>query len=218
LQILDFCFPIADVTEQPDQPTTAQDKTKGRAFSQLSDRHKAFVAAYLRLFNGTKAAIEAGYVETDARNYASTLLANPSIAAAVSEQLDKMGITEERIKSEYAEMAFDSDVADLQDVLQGMNLKQARAAGVKTKRIRKIKITRRVVGHGEDAYEVEDVSLEMHDPKGALDSLAKVKGMMTEKLQVTGTLGSTVSVDDAAAVAAGAAIGRTREKPPESGQ
>lgn len=156
---------------------------KASAFSQLSDQHKAFVRAYLKCFNAAKAAIEAGYAESNAYDTGSRLQRNTDIAAAISEQLDNLGITEERIKSEFAQIALDSDLADFEGLLTNgrLTLKEARKLGLPTKRIKKLKITRRVVGTGEGAYPVEDVQIELHDPQRALEALAKVRAMFVDR-------------------------------------
>lgn len=47
--------------------------------SSLTDKQRAFINAYLRHWNGTKAAIEAGYSERSARQIASENLSKPDI-------------------------------------------------------------------------------------------------------------------------------------------
>ena len=157
-------------------------------FSQLSPQHQAFVVAYLDKFNATKAALKAGYGAEGAAARGSDLRKNPQVAEAITEQLDRMGISEERIKSEYAEIAFASDVADLEDVFTGEKLTELRKRGVPTKRIRKMKATRKLVKNGDDYEPVEDITIEMHDPLHALDSLARVRAMFTEKVEHSGNL------------------------------
>lgn len=50
----------------------------------LSDRHQAFADQYVKLnFNGTQAAITAGYAETGAHVTANRLLKNPKIRSAI---------------------------------------------------------------------------------------------------------------------------------------
>jgi phage terminase small subunit len=55
----------------------------------LTPRAKRFVAEYLKDFNGTRAAIRAGYSPRSARVTASKMLANVSIAGAVQRRLRK---------------------------------------------------------------------------------------------------------------------------------
>jgi phage terminase small subunit len=49
----------------------------------LSFKQAAFVREYLKDFNGTQAAIRAGYSEKTAESQASTLLRNPKIGSAI---------------------------------------------------------------------------------------------------------------------------------------
>lgn len=162
------------------------------AFDALEDKQKAFVVAYLRHFNGARAAREAGYGEVRCRQDAYDLVSKGYIRAAIKEQMDRIGITPERIQSAYAEIAFSQDLADMQDVFEGMSLQDLREAGVSTHLIHKFKATRRFVGKGEDAEPVEDVAIEVQDRLKALDALAKVRAMFIERTEVTGAGGGPI--------------------------
>jgi len=54
--------------------------------NELSARQEAFVQAYLTCYNGTQAAIQAGYAEGSASVQASRLLANAKVALAVRDR------------------------------------------------------------------------------------------------------------------------------------
>lgn len=56
----------------------------------LSERQVRFVAEYLLDYNGTQAAIRAGYSEQSARGIASTLLRHPEIDQRVREHRDRV--------------------------------------------------------------------------------------------------------------------------------
>ncbi len=60
---------------------------------KLTDKQRLFLIAYLEHGNATKAAISAGYSEASAGNAGSRLLTNASIQAAISEEMEKRGIT-----------------------------------------------------------------------------------------------------------------------------
>lgn len=154
------------------------------AFDALPARHKLFVARYLHCFNGAQAVREAGFGTHDARKLAYNLLRRPKITAALRELTDRLGATPERIEHSLAEIAFNNDLADMQPVLEGMPLDRARNQGVPTHLIKKIRAVRRVKGCGDQAYEVEDVSLELHDRLAALNSLAKIRAMLVNKCEV----------------------------------
>jgi phage terminase small subunit len=150
---------------------------------QLNDRQAAFVQAYLTNgFNATRAAIHAGYSKDSAAQQSSELLRNPKVREAVRAELDQI-VTKERVTAELAGMAFDLDAADYQPILQGVSLQEARERGVDTRNIKKIKATRRLVREGDDTYQVEDVTIELHDRHAALEKLGRVLAMFTEKVE-----------------------------------
>lgn len=189
------------------------------AFNALSDGHKAFVTHYLDHFNASRAAREAGYSENSAASQASELLRNPNIVAAVSEQLDRLGITAERIKCGYAEIAFDGDIADAEEFLTcGAKLKDLRKDGkLNTRLIQSVTITR---ADGEKSSS-ETRKISTYDRLRALDGLAKVKAMFVERSQVemSGTVEVTNGVDptelcDLAAAAMSARPGREPQVAP----
>lgn len=57
---------------------------------QLNDKQRRFVEEYLIDFNGTQAAIRAGYSAKTARQQASDLLTKPDISRAIREGMDKL--------------------------------------------------------------------------------------------------------------------------------
>lgn len=82
-----------------------------KACKDLNERQKEFCRAYITLdFNGTKAAIKAGYSKKTAGQIASELLTNPKIKDYLKLIQDnwreRLGITRERISLELQRMAF----------------------------------------------------------------------------------------------------------------
>jgi phage terminase small subunit len=73
----------------------------------LSAKQAAFVAAYIggARFNGTKAAIMAGYSEKSARTIASENLPKPNILARVNEELTARAMPAEAVLAELTEVA-----------------------------------------------------------------------------------------------------------------
>jgi phage terminase small subunit len=77
----------------------------------LTAKQQAFIAEYLANgFNGTQAAVKAGYSAKTADSQASRLLKVPAVAAAIAAKqqprLEKLEITAERVLSEIAKLAF----------------------------------------------------------------------------------------------------------------
>src|SRR5215469_712024 len=91
-------------------PSTPSTTTPHQKDASLSPRVQRFVAEYLRDFNGTQAAIRAGYSPKSARSQASHMLRNVAIAAAVREAGERALKSSEallaRVKYELALMAF----------------------------------------------------------------------------------------------------------------
>ena len=78
--------------------------------AELNDKQLHFASEYPTDYNGTQAAIRAGYAPGSARVTAARLLANANIRAKIRERqkelLDAAFVTQERIVSELAKTAF----------------------------------------------------------------------------------------------------------------
>lgn len=84
--------------------------------SKLSDKQKRFCEEYLIDFNGTQAAIRAGYSKKTAKEQSSRALTlvnvQEHIAFMQRQTSEKLNITKERVLNEYAKIAF-SDIRNL---------------------------------------------------------------------------------------------------------
>lgn len=58
----------------------------------LNNRQRAFVTEYLVDYNGTRAAIRAGYAEVSAHDQAYNLLSNSEVTAAIQEKIDERAV------------------------------------------------------------------------------------------------------------------------------
>ena len=151
---------------------------------KLTVKQQAFICAYLQCFNAAKAARQAGYSPESAKEVGCENLTKPYIAAEIHRRLDAEGITPARIKIAYAEIAFDTDAADFEGWLgsgNGTTLKDLRDEGFNTKLVKSISIT------------AKGCKLEMYSRKDALDSLARVSGMVTDKVEHSGRIDSAIS-------------------------
>lgn len=155
----------------------------------LTPKQQRFVAEYLKDLNATQAAIRTGYSEKTANVQGSRLLTNADIAAAVAEQtqaqLSEASLTAARVLEEYRRLAFSDARAFWDDkgnlkpmkdltaeqgsVLAGFEavIKNAKAGDGQTDTVHKIKLW---------------------DKTRALESLAKHFGLLTEKLEHSGTV------------------------------
>jgi phage terminase small subunit len=158
-----------------------------RALTAHQDR---FVDEYLIDLNGTQAAIRAGASPRSASVTASRWLANANVRAAIDarrkELADSAQVTQERIVREYARLAFADmrDAASWNDaglsLVASDDLDPMTAAAVKA-----VKVVRTIT-RGKDDFEQERIEqrIEMHDKKGALDSLGRTLGMFVEQVDV----------------------------------
>ena len=150
----------------------------------LSPRHAAFVDYFLTHFNGARAAREAGYAKKGAHVQASRLLRNVHIAAEINRRRAVLAenlrdLSENRIKHEIACLAL----ANMQD-FSGMFgdgtaaeklalLTREQAAAVQEMVVEDRRSGRR---------QVRRIKFKLADKRGALELLAKVKGMLVEKV------------------------------------
>lgn len=95
----------------------------------------------------------------------------PDIKAAIKELLDD-SLSPERIKAGLAAIAFDTDLADMEEFFDGKKLSDLRKAGVNTRLIKSASITVNENGGSR--------KIEMHDMHRALDSLAKIREMVKD--------------------------------------
>ena len=149
-------------------------------FDALTEQRKQFVLRFLTHGNATRAYREAGFTGEAAGQNAHILLKKSEILEAVAEMVPVVGVTPAEVKAVLAEI-IRADPADLAPILAGMDLAQARAKGVPTHLIKRIRISRRVQGRGDDAEPYEDVVLELHDRLKALELVTRVLGMIIEK-------------------------------------
>jgi len=154
------------------------------ANKKLTDKQTVFVREYLANgFNATKAALAAGYSKKTAWVIGAENLRKPFIAEVIKAEIDKI-ITPERIKAELAGIAIDTDVADYETLLQGgKSLTELRAAGIDTRQIKQIKVTRRVIKEDDEFVPYDDVTIQLHDRHSALEKLGKVLAMFTDRVE-----------------------------------
>lgn len=175
-----------DVNKQKTNPETG-----------LTDQQEQFCREYLmpdpksgKPFNGTQAAIRAGYAPKAARQQASRLLSNVNVQAYLSvlqaPSIKKFEVTQERIMEEVARVAF-SNLFDFVTVddngyayinLSDITREQAAALA----QIEVIELP----PHGEEEREVLKVKIKMWDKLNALEKLMKRHGLLKEQIEVSG--------------------------------
>lgn len=167
-----------------------------QAAPKLTPKQRRFVDEYLRDFNGTRAAVAAGYSKKTAYSIAWENLRKPEIAAAIREE----NMSADEVLSRLTDIAR-GDLADLMDVRpMGFTLSlvdENGAVNPNTKLIKKIKqrVTT-VIGKTEDAddREIIDTELELYSALDALQVLARYHKLLTDKTEVTGEGGGPITI------------------------
>lgn len=153
--------------------------TKKIEYNKLSAKQQRFVNEYCVDFNGTQAAIRAGYAANSANTQATRLLANDYIKKALEEK--KIEIAESsKLKT--------SDVIDelrriaFSDITQVMSFSASKA---------KIKSSRKL---SEDAKKIvasvsqtqAGLTVKLHDKVKALELLGRYLNIFTDRVEVEG--------------------------------
>lgn len=152
---------------------------------------RRFIDEYLIDQDAKKAAIRAGYSKNSASSKGCQLLNKPEIVKAIAERqeilAEKLDITPEKIAVEYARIAF-SNMKDFVEWDTG-KIKVKPSEGMTRKEtacISEISETSTMQG--------TTVNIKLHNKKGALDSLAKLMGMVIEKKEISGPNGGPIPV------------------------
>jgi phage terminase small subunit len=170
--------------------------SKKVAISNLKPGHQRFVDEYLIDFNGTQAAIRAGYSETSARSTAAELLTYPDIQTEISnrvqKQSEKLGITAERILLEASRIAF-ANIEDLlrigEDGTAFIDLSKATREQMAAVSVVETEEKLERTGRGRDDFEnIRKIKLRMNDKLAALTLLARHQKLLTDNLVVDGDL------------------------------
>ncbi|MDD4906000.1 MAG: terminase small subunit [Methylobacter tundripaludum] len=161
----------------------------------MNNKQEAFVNEYLKDHNGTQAAIRAGYSKRSARAEACRLLTKDDISAAIKARIAERTMDSDEVLTRLADIGR-GNLADLMDVttsgftLELMEKDEAGNLVVKpeTKLIKKIKqkVTTHIAKNESDEdREVVETEIELYSAQEALNTIAKLNGMITDKLDLT---------------------------------
>ena len=149
---------------------------------ELGNKHKRFVEEYTVDWNGTQAAIRAGYAANSAGQQAYDLLKKPEIQDAIAEVMaerqERCNVSVDKVIGELARLAFANMMDYMQITSDGdpyvdlSQLTRAQAAG-----ILEFTVDDFMDGRGDDAREVKRVRIKLHDKKGPLIELGKHLGL-----------------------------------------
>lgn len=161
----------------------------------MNNKQEAFVNEYLKDHNGAQAAIRAGYSKKTARTIASQLLAKLDISEAIKARIADKTMDSDEVLTRLADMAR-GDIAELLDIRAtgyDIALMVKDDAGnmivnPKTKLIKKIKqkvTTIQAKSEGGEDKEIIDTEIELYSAQEALNTIAKLNGMIVEKMDLT---------------------------------
>ena len=160
-----------------------------------NDRHECFCQEYIVDFNGTRAAIDAGFAKRSARVTASRLLTKANIQERIAELLkdrsERTKVTQDMVVRELALIAFSDlrnyiTIDELTGAIQAKGFK-AMPEG-QSRVLRSIKEDRVIKedADGKKTTVYDKVKFELWDKPKALELLGKHLAMFLEKFELTG--------------------------------
>ncbi len=159
----------------------------------LAVKHERFVQEYMVDLNGTQAAIRAGYSEKTARSQASRLLTHANIQAHVTARRQELSthleVTVETIAEELRKLGF-SNMGDYYRLSEGgdpildfSDLTRDQKAALSELTVEDFMASRGPNGNGDAEHrEVRRVKFKLTDKRAALVDLAKLLGLMQDKV------------------------------------
>jgi phage terminase small subunit len=172
----------------------------------LTKQRQVFVNEYLKDFNGTRAAIAAGYSERSARQIACKLLTITDISDEISKRIDETCMTADEIIMRLSDIAR-GNVTDLMDLLSESEYKFDFATvdsdgniipKDQTKLIKKIKQKKVIYNSKRSDEDREEIftEIELYSAQDALNTLAKYRNLLTDKVETSGEITIKVVYDD----------------------
>lgn len=158
---------------------------------RMTSKQRAFIFEYLKDFNATRAAKNAGYSERTAYSIGWELLKKPEIQEEIERQIELRAMSADEVLVRLTDIAR-GDIKDLADKTArkfALNLKTYDENGNEifnphTKLIKRIKQKVTVYTSGnEDGgdREVSDTEIELYSAHEALRDLAKYHNLFTDK-------------------------------------
>lgn len=164
---------------------------------QITDQQKKFCQEYMKDFNGTQAAIRAGYSKRTANEQAVRLLANISLQKYLEtlkiKAADKNQELTERIKNELIKIGF----SDIREYLDPDNTVKdiSQMPSALTACIESIKKSETEFGNEETGGTKTSIQFKLHSKLDALEKLARYVGLYEADNKQRGAV-ITVEIDD----------------------
>lgn len=160
----------------------------------LRDKEKAFVDAFVgeARFVATTAAIMAGYSERSAANQAYRLMRKDEVRKAIdarlAEQAASSDLARARLIAELEAIAF-ANLGDVATWNEGGDLIVMSSSDLPPAALASLKEVRSTTSTRSTVYK----AIKQHDKVRAMALLAKIQGLVTEKVEHSGTVGLTLT-------------------------
>ena len=161
----------------------------------LTQRQKKFCLEYMKDFNGTQAALRAGYSVASAPVVACNLLKNPKVLNVIDgfekELSTRFMSTKERVLKEMSILAY-SDIADYTDANGRLDVTNLRNLPPQvTRAIKKVKVIRRTVTTTSGTTVTDEkIDFELYDKERPLTLMGREVGIFKERTELTGANGA----------------------------
>lgn len=154
----------------------------------LTNKQEVFINEYLKCWNATQAAKNAGYSEKTAYSIGQENLKKPEIASHIRERIEANAMSADEVLARLGAQAR-GDFGDLVDPsTMTLDWNKASKRG-STKLIKKLKQT--VITAGEDR-QTEIFEFEMYDAQAALVHIGKQLGLFVNRTELTGKDGKPI--------------------------
>lgn len=184
-------------TVSSEQPRARRKRTSGRGRltispvtgerDKLSIQQRTFVQHYLtNNWNGTRAAIAAGYSKKSAASASSYLLNNPNVKEEIAEALRKSHLSSEKVLARLAEMAT-ADLTEFTDSDGKIVWDKVRAKGYLVRKHRQRVLYRRGPRgkNGKSDIDSSECEIELYDSQKALEVVARHLGLVGDRVDIT---------------------------------
>lgn len=159
--------------------------------AQWTNKQRAFVNEYFVDFNGTQAAIRAGYPETSAATIASENLRKPHIAAEIERRMSERAMSANEALAAMTDMAR----ADISAFVEIDDHGVPRINFSKAQENHQLGLIKKVT------WGKESISFELYDRQRAVELMLKRHGLLGADVNVNIDLGLVKRVVDALAAA-----------------
>lgn len=158
----------------------------------LTDKQRLFCEYYIQCWNATQAARQAGYKGNDntLRSIGSENLTKPNIQEFIQKRVDEVAMSSNEVLKRLTDWGRGSIEPFLtsDDYSEALSVNSDKAKD-KLGLIKKIKQNERVLkSEGEQDGQVlnRTFELELHDPKDAVDKIARIRGMYNDRIEHSG--------------------------------